>query len=50
MSQTTNLGLFKHDNPATNTNAFDYKEVNSVNAITESGEIESKTFEWDSTI
>lgn len=25
MSQTTNLGLFKHDNPATNTNAFDVK-------------------------
>ena len=25
MSTTTNLGLFKHDNPATNTNAFDVK-------------------------
>lgn len=25
MSTTTNLGLFKHDNPATNTNAFDIK-------------------------
>lgn len=27
MSQTTNLGLFKHDNPATNTNAFDVKSA-----------------------
>lgn len=27
MSTTTNLGLFKHDNPATNTNAFDVKSA-----------------------
>lgn len=27
MSQTTNLGLFKHDNPAINTNAFDVKSA-----------------------
>lgn len=46
MSTTTNLGLFKHDNPETNTNQFDVSKALNENwdkVDKNAGEVETKT-------